>query len=135
MATIIQAFREYGPRIEHGRTVGLEEVSTWLSSRSGLNPAEIEMVLKELRAAVIYFGRMGTPVSLPGVGRVRMSLGRDGRFRVNTTADRQVVQAMNAPGTFTGSIRNRANIGLDNAGYKELWDAAHPEDPLEIPAA
>jgi hypothetical protein len=31
-----------------------------------------------------------------------------------------------------GRIVNRKHIGLDNAGYKALWDADHPEDPLEI---
>lgn len=28
--------------------------------------------------------------------------------------------------------RVKSRIGLDNDGYKELWDADHPDDPLEV---
>ncbi|MCC7019692.1 MAG: hypothetical protein IT332_08050 [Ardenticatenales bacterium] len=28
---------------------------------------------------------------------------------------------------------NRGRIGLDDAGYKSLWDVAHPEDPVVLP--
>jgi len=31
-----------------------------------------------------------------------------------------------------GEIKNREHIGLDNAGYKALWDPDHPDDPLEF---
>ena len=72
------------------------------------------------------------PVRLPGLGRVRASIGRDGDFRVNTSADRAVVEALNAPGTYKGKTRNRANIGLDNAGFKALCDADPPDEPLEL---
>ena len=32
----------------------------------------------------------------------------------------------------TGRMDNKGRIGLDNAGYKELWNADHADDPLEI---
>jgi hypothetical protein len=39
---------------------------------------------------------------------------------------------INAPDAFSGQLRNKQNVGLDNDGYKALWDAEHPGDPLEI---
>ncbi|MEO8083145.1 MAG: hypothetical protein ABI780_04930 [Ardenticatenales bacterium] len=29
---------------------------------------------------------------------------------------------------------NRGNKGVGDAGCKALWDADHPDDPLELPA-
>jgi hypothetical protein len=29
-------------------------------------------------------------------------------------------------------VHNKSNVGLDNDGFKALWDADHPGDPLEI---
>jgi hypothetical protein len=50
------------------------------------------------------------------------------RFR----ADGELKRQLNAPGAFTGEIVNRVNIGLDDAEYKALWDAEHPDDPLDV---
>jgi len=68
-----------------------------------------------IRAAAVYFCRTGTPIRLPGVGRIRASLDRDGAFRVNVVPDPSLLRALNAPGTYTGPILNAGNIGLDNA--------------------
>jgi hypothetical protein len=35
---------------------------------------------------------------------------------------------------FEGEILNAENIGLSPDAFKELWDAEHPEDPMELPA-
>jgi len=132
MATLIEVLATHGPRLMYNRTLEVDQIAEWLASRSGLPAAQTEMVLKELRAAAIYFCRTGTPVRLPGIGRIRVSLGRNGTYRINITPDPVLRKAMNAPGTYTGPIRNAVNIGLDNAGYKALWDAEHPDDPLEL---
>lgn len=132
MATLFQAVVAYGPRLEYNPTLELDQVAEWLAARSGVPPAQTEMVLKELRAAAIYFGRIGTPIRVPGVGRIRASLDRDGRFHVNIVPDPAVARALNAPGTYTGPIVNARAVGLDNAAYKALWDTDHPEDPLDL---
>jgi len=36
-----------------------------------------------------------------------------------------VILAANVPGAYTGAVRNRDSIGLDDNGYKALWDADH----------
>lgn len=36
---------------------------------------------------------------------------------------------------YRGTIHNRDTIGLDDAAYKQRWDADHPDDPLEVKKA
>jgi hypothetical protein len=56
---------------------------------------------------------------------------REGTFKINFRADVDL-KRINAPGAYTGTVLNKNRIGLDNAGYKELWDADPADDPLEI---
>lgn len=42
--------------------------------------------------------------------------------------------ALNAEGAFRGEIANRSNVGMSALGYKALWDAMFPDDPLEVTA-
>ncbi len=134
MATLFEAIVAFGPRLIQGRTAELEDLVPMLSKRSGLSALDAEMVLRELAGVVTHQLRAGTPVKLPGLGRLRASLSRTGTLRIHLSVDADLLRAMNAPGTYRGEIRNRSRIGLDDAGYKSLWDAAHPEDPMELPA-
>jgi len=132
MATLFEAIVAFGPRLIQGRTAELEDLVPMLSKRSGLSALDAEMVLRELAGVVTHQLRTGTAVKLPGLGRLRASLSRGGQLRVNLRVDLDVVRALNAPGAYRGEIRNRSRIGLDDAGFKALWDAAHPEDPMEL---
>lgn len=132
MSTLFDAFIAFGPRLVYGRTADLEDLVPMLSKRSGLSALDVEMVLRELSGVVTHQLRAGTPVRLPGLGRLRATLTRTGSMRVHLTVDKDLVRSMNAPGTYRGEIRNRGRIGLDDAGYKALWDEAHPEDPVTL---
>ena len=37
-------------------------------------------------------------------------------------ADVELKQGSNAPDAYKGAIRNRERMGLDDAGYKAVWD-------------
>jgi len=100
--------------------------------RTGLNKSEVMMVLQETNDAVLYFNSQGTPIKLPGVGTFTPSVDREGTFKINFRADMDLKKRINAGGAYTGTVLNKNRIGLDNAGYKELWDADHADDPLEI---
>lgn len=90
------------------------------------------MMLQELNEAILYFNCQGTPVKLPGIGIFSPSIDRSGKLDINLRPDVALRQGINLPRAYSGQIRNRVNIGLDNAGYKSLWDTDHPEDPLEV---
>ena len=59
-------------------------------------------------------------------------MNREGEYKINFRADTALKNGINAPGDYTGQMHNKSRIGLDSAGYKELWDADHLDDPLEI---
>jgi hypothetical protein len=132
MAKILQAVRDYGPRLELGPTAQLKESAEWMAMRTGLNRSEVMMMLQEMGEMLLAFMNRGIPVKLPGVGTFTPSISRDGTIHVNLRADVELKQDSNAPNAYKGAIRNRERIGLDDAGYKALWDADHPGDPLEV---
>ena len=132
MAKILQAVNAYGPKLECNPTAQLEQIAGWMSMRTGLNKSEIMMVLQETSEAILNFNNQGTPVKLPGIGTFTPSINREGQLKVNFRADSALRGGINAPNAYTGTIQNKGRAGLDNAGYKELWDEEHPDDPLDI---
>lgn len=128
----MQAVRAYGPKPALNPTAQLDQVADWMVMRAVLNKSEVMMVLQEMNEAILYFNSQGTPVKLPGVGIFTPSIDREGTFKINFRADMDLKKGINAPDAYTGEVANKSRIGLDNDGYKELWDADHPDDPLEV---
>jgi hypothetical protein len=132
MARIVEAVRDYGPKVDLNPTAQLEQVADWMAMRTGLNKSEVMMVLQETNEAILYFNSQGAPVKLPGVGTFTPSVDRGGTFKINFRADMDLKKRINAGDAYTGTVLNKNRIGLDDAGYKELWDADHADDPLEV---
>jgi hypothetical protein len=71
---------------------------------------------------------------LRGEGAVlTVAVNRRGKRSVGFRADPDLSGGLNDRAARNLPIRNQGRTGLDNAGYKALWDAEHPEDPLELP--
>ncbi len=132
MAKLIQAIRAYGPSPDLQKTTQLDKVAEYMSMRTGLNKSEVLMVLQEQTDCILFFNTQGIPVKFPGVGTFTPGMGRDGELRVNFRTDTALKKGINQTDAYTGDIHNRENIGLDDQGYKDQWDADHPDDPLEI---
>ncbi len=132
MAKILHAVNQYGPKVDHNQTAQLKQIVKWMSSRTGLNSSEVQMVLQELNEAISFFNGQGTPVKLPGVGIFTPFINREGTFKISFRADAELKKAINGPDGFTGRMNNKANIGLTDVQYKALWDVDHPDDLLEI---
>lgn len=132
MAKLIQAINAYGPKLQLNKTAQLEQLSEWMAMRTGMNKSEALMALQELSEGILFFNNQGTPVKLPGIGIFTPSIDRHGKMKVNFRADVALKNGVNVPSAYRGETRYRSNIGLDNAKYKELWDADHPDDLLEI---
>ena len=132
MARIVQAVSAYGPKLEMSPTAQLGQVADWMAMRTGINKSEVMMVLQEMNEAILYFNGQGTPMKLPGVGTFSPGISREGTFRINFRADTSLKKGINAPNGYTGRMANKGRVGLDNAGYKELWDADHADDPLDV---
>ena len=100
--------------------------------RTGLNKSEVQMVLQEANEAILSLNSQGMLVELPCVGKFTPCVNRRSTFKINFRADTNLKKRINAPDAYTGRMANKSRIGLDNAGYKELWDADHPDDPLDV---
>jgi nucleoid DNA-binding protein len=132
MAKIVQAVNAYGPRLDLHPTVGLDRVSELSAMRTGLNKSEVMMSMQEFGDVILYFVRDGTPVKLPGLGIFTPSIDREGNLSINFRADPSLKKGIETLSDYVGQMTHRENIGIDNAKYKALWDADHPDDPLEI---
>jgi len=132
MAKLLQAIQALRPKLELHKTAQLEAVAKWMAMRTGLNKSEVMMVLQEQNEVILFFNNQGIPVKFPGVGIFTPNISREGEYRVNFRTDVALKKGINQTDAFTGVIVNPDRIGLDDLGYKDLWDAEHPEDPLEI---
>jgi len=132
MATFIEAVTKYGPRLRRQPTIRLERLAARLADTTGLRPSETMMVLLELRAALLHYAQLGTSLELPGLGFFRPIVKADGRIRLLYQPDTSLLGQLDDLRTFRGEIENRENIGLTPAQYKALWDAEHPDNPLDL---
>ncbi len=134
MSTFLEAFQAFGPRLVYNRTATTAEVAQTLAGRTGLKHGQALMVLRELHEVLLQYGAGGTPVELDGIGRFRPTILRDGKLTLRVVIDAELANGLNRLDSYRGEVVNRGHIGLDDAGYKALWDAAHPDNPLELPA-
>lgn len=130
MARLIQAIAKYGPRVERGRTVQLDEVAQFLTKNSPLHEFGINAVLGALPEALVWFNQQGRAVKLPEIGTFGTTVDRKGRIGVSYYQDPGLRARLNGHDARHIPIRNRRNIGLDDAGYIALWNADHPDDPV-----
>ncbi len=131
MASRIKAINALRPKIKLGSTVQLSQLVAYVADRTGLNEGEVRIVLEELSDAVIFFNRQGQGAKIEKLGTYLPKVGLDGEFGVSHRLDREIKNALNAPGTFSGQIENRENIGRTADELVAMWNEAHPEDPVE----
>jgi len=67
-----------------------------------------------------------------GVAIFRPSIDMEGKLSVSVRVDKRILSALNAPGAFTGNIRNHENIGKTSQEIANRWNAEHPDDPIEL---
>ncbi len=132
MAKLIEAISAYGPRLDLNKTAQMAQVADYIASRTGVNKSEISMVLQELNEAIVFFGKLGTPIKLPDVGTFTPSVNRDGKFKIGLRADTSLKNALNAVGAYQGRMKNKENIGKSNAEFKVMWDTEHPTNLLDL---
>jgi hypothetical protein len=131
VASKIKAVGAYRPRIKLGKTASLQQLVSYIADRTGLNESEITMVLKELRNTVIFYARQGRGAKIEDLGTYLPKIGLDGRFDMAHRLDMTIKNNLNTPGSFSGEIENRANIGKTADELVTLWNEAHPDDPVE----
>jgi hypothetical protein len=132
MAHRIQIISIYRPRIEQGNTVQKPELIRAVSRATGIVEAMLSYVIIEIRDNIIEFLRSGRAVKIEGLGTWTPNIGLDGSISIQYRADTALVNALKIPGTFTGRINNRENIGKSGDELVAKWNEEHPEDQVEF---
>jgi hypothetical protein len=103
-----------------------------VSRATGIVEGLLDYVIKELRDKLIDFLRSGRAVKIEGLGTWTPNIGLDGSLDIQYRADTALVNALKIPGTFTGKIQNRENIGKTADELVRKWNEANPEDQVVI---
>lgn len=130
MAAKLKAINVYRPKIIAGRTARNKEIIDLIASRTGLNKGDINFVLSELSEAVIFFNKSGRGIKLNGLGTYLPNVKLNGSFDISHRLDKEIKNAINAPGTFMGEIQNKENIGKTSDELVALWNADNPADQV-----
>ena len=59
-----------------------------------------------------------------------MTIALDGTFSISFRADNALNYGINVPGTFTGRIANRENIGKTSNELVTMWNEEFPDDQV-----
>lgn len=135
MAKPIQAITQYRPRVAQSRIIEIDELTQRLASGSLVTRGVARVVLEDLSDEIRLALRTGAQVRLPGIGLFRTTIRLDGTMRTGVLVDPTLRANLTSVEDFSGKITRRENVGLDLAALKLMWDAEHPEDPLELPAS
>ncbi|MBN2005121.1 MAG: hypothetical protein JXA21_17310, partial [Anaerolineae bacterium] len=106
-----------------------QELIRYIADRTGLNEGSVDYVLRELRDAIVFFGRGGRGVKVEGLGSYLPNVQMDGSYDIQYRQAADLKNGLNTPGAFTGQIANKENIGKTADDLVALWNEAHPEDP------
>ena len=131
MAHRIKVISMYRPRIEQGNTVQKPELLRAVSRATGLVEGALDYGIKEVRDQIIQFTRSGRAVKVEGLGTWTPNIGLDGSFDIQYRPDTALVNGLNIPGVFTGTIVNREHIGKTGEELVAKWNADNPTDIVE----
>ncbi len=129
MAQKIQAWSIYGPRLDLGKPLSQEEFIENIVAVTNQSKGSILAVLAEQDVQVEAALRSGRIVHLPNGMHLEPVGKRDGSIEIHVRVSPEMAKKVNL--AFRGTWINAENIGKSEAEIMELWNAEHPEDPIE----
>ncbi len=130
MAKAIQAVTAYRPRIDLEEAATEERFMELITQRTTLSSGVVKNVQESEVETLIGLLLDGRPVHT-GIAIYTPSMDLDGSIEVKVRVDKRVLRALNAEGAFRGRIINKENIGKSRQDLVALWNAEHPDDPIE----
>jgi hypothetical protein len=134
MAPKIKAVNAFRPRIDQGNTVQKPELLRAVARATSIVEGSADLVVKEMRDQIIMFCSAGRAVKVEGFGIFSPNIGLEGDFSISFRADPAFANNLNMPGTFSGRIINRENIGKTSDELVTLWNEQYPEDQVPVAA-
>ena len=132
MANPIHAFARFGPRLVAAAPVEERELIGRMAAGTGMSVHVARLLLGQLADALLFFLRCGSAVRVPGIGRFRVTMTRDGSLRLHLVPDKGLLAALQDRDQLAATVEHAERIGWTDAQYKARWDAEFPQDPLEM---
>ena len=130
MAKKIQAWATYGPKIALGDPMTGDEIIENIVGATNQSKGSVLAVLAELDVQLESGLKAGRIVQMPNGTHYEPVGKRDGSVNIKVRVNREVDKKVN--NSFRGKWANAANKGVTEADIFAQWNAAHPEDPVEM---
>jgi hypothetical protein len=129
MAKKIQAYSEFGPRLEPATPLSGDELIEQITEGSNESMSSVLAVLSALDRAMEQALKTGRIVQLPNGTHYRPIGKQDGTIKIKVRVNPFVIRDVND--NYRGEWRNAENIGASTDELIALWNEAHPDDPVE----
>jgi hypothetical protein len=137
VATLIQAFQKYGPKIDLMEAADSKRFMELITQRTTLSTGVVKNVQESEVETLIGLLKEGRSVNT-GVAIFRPTIDAQGNLSVSVRVDKRITAALNVPGSFSGKVNNSTNIGKTTGEIVGMWNEEHPEDlisPIAVPAS
>ena len=131
MAKLLQAVVAYGPRIDLIEAAQPQRFMELVTRRTTLSAGVVRNVQESEMETLIDLLTEGRPVHT-GVAIFTPSIDLEGNLNINVRLDKRMIAALNAPGAFTGKIKNRENLGKTSQELAEHWNEEHPDNRVML---
>ena len=131
MAKLLQAVVAYGPRIDLIEAAQPQRFMELITRRTTLSAGVVRNVQESEMETLIDLLTEGRPVHT-GVAIFTPSIDLEGNLNINVRLDKRMIAALNAPGAFTGKIKNRENLGKTSQELAEHWNEEHPDNRVML---
>ena len=129
MANKIQAWTEFGPRLEPSKPMSNDEIIENIVAVTNQSRGSVLAVISELDVQLESGLKAGRVVQLPNGTHYRPIGKKDGTVNIQVRVNPSVNKNVNMK--FRGAWRNATNIGKSEAEIIAMWNEVHPEDPIE----
>lgn len=132
MAKPIEAISAYRPRVKKRGTARKEQIAEWMADRTLLTEGQARAALSDVSEAALFYLLNRQDVEIEGLGRLIMDIDLDGQLTLGLKLETDFVKELNARFEKNAvTLLNAENVGKSSAELYDLWDAEHPDDPVE----
>lgn len=120
----------YGPRLEPKEPMVSEEIIENIIAATNQSRGSVLAVISELDVQLENGLKAGRVVHLPNGTHYRPVGKKDGKVDIQVRVNPSLEKSVNAK--FRGKWHNAENIGKNEAEIIDLWNTAHPDDPIPV---
>jgi hypothetical protein len=132
MAKPIEAISAYRPRVKKRGTARKEQIAEWMADRTLLTEGQARAALSDVSEAALFYLLNRQDVEIEGLGRLILDMDLEGNLSLGLQIDNEFMAELNARfDKSAATLENAENVGEPSAVLYDLWDEAHPDDPVE----